>query len=240
MTRIDVHQHLLPPAYRAWLEGQGIQDAGGRALPDWSAEEALRLMDRQQIGTAVLSLSAPGTSLPGKESAGMARQVNEFAAELVKDRPDRFGFFAATPLPDVDAALESTAYALDELSADGVCLLANNDGTYLGDPSFEPLLAELDHRAAVVFVHPAALPAPPVPGIPPFAVDFLLDTTRAAVNLVLQDVPRRFPNLKIILSHGGGFVPTPPTGSWRRSSPRPAAASTRSSRAWPASGSTPR
>ncbi|MFD7446821.1 hypothetical protein [Streptomyces sp. NPDC059909] len=58
-----------------------------------------------------------------------------------------------------------------------------------------------------MFVHPSQLPAPPLPGPPPFAVDFLLDTTRAAANLVLHGVPRRYPNLKIILSHAGGFLP---------------------------------
>ncbi|MFF3876135.1 hypothetical protein [Streptomyces sp. NPDC001978] len=68
-------------------------------------------------------------------------------------------------------------------------LLANTDGVYLGHPGHDPLLAELDRRRAVVFVHPSQLPAPSVPGLPPFAADFLLDTTRAAANLVLHGVP---------------------------------------------------
>jgi predicted TIM-barrel fold metal-dependent hydrolase len=51
------------------------------------------------------------------------------------------------------------------------------------------------------------LPGPGVPGLPAFAVDFLLDTTRAATNLVRNGVVRRFPDLKIILAHAGGFVP---------------------------------
>jgi predicted TIM-barrel fold metal-dependent hydrolase len=58
-----------------------------------------------------------------------------------------------------------------------------------------------------VFVHPSALPGPSVPGVPPFAADFLLDTTRAAYRLVQGGFVRRFPNLRIILSHAGGFVP---------------------------------
>jgi 6-methylsalicylate decarboxylase len=59
----------------------------------------------------------------------------------------------------------------------------------------------------VIFVHPAELPGPSVPGLPPFVADFLLDTTRAAYRLVQSSVPRRYPNLRIILSHAGGFVP---------------------------------
>jgi predicted TIM-barrel fold metal-dependent hydrolase len=68
-------------------------------------------------------------------------------------------------------------------------------------------MAELNPRRALAFVHPSALPGPAVDGIPPFAADFLLDTTRAAFNLVLNDVPRRYPNIRFILSHAGGFVP---------------------------------
>ncbi|MFD1658912.1 amidohydrolase family protein [Streptomyces caeni] len=208
MSRIDVHQHLLPPVYTRWLRSKGIDAPGGRQLPQWSPQHAIALMDTYAIGTATLSLSTPGTWLgDGAEAAEMARQVNEFGAELVKDRPDRFGYFATVPLPDLDAAVHAATHALDELAADGVVLLANTDGIYLGHPGHDPLLAELDRRAAVVFVHPSELPAPPVPGLPPFAADFLLDTTRAAANLVLHGIPRRYPNLKIILSHAGGFLP---------------------------------
>jgi 6-methylsalicylate decarboxylase len=59
----------------------------------------------------------------------------------------------------------------------------------------------------VVFIHPAELPAAPVPGVPPFAADFLLDTTRAAYLLVRNGIRTRYPNIRFILSHGGGFVP---------------------------------
>src|SRR5262249_47273079 len=58
-----------------------------------------------------------------------------------------------------------------------------------------------------VFVHPADLPGPRIDGIPPFAADFLLDTVRAAYQLVANGVVRRYRALKIILSHAGGFVP---------------------------------
>ncbi|WP_432584832.1 amidohydrolase family protein [Streptomyces sp. HD1123-B1] len=208
MSRIDVHHHLLPPPYTRWLRGHGIHQAGGRELLEWSPERSLALMDAQRIGSAVLSLSTPGVHLGDDKGArAIARQVNDYAAARVADHPDRFGFFATLPLPDLDGALAEAEYALDELAADGVALLANAAGTYLGDPVYEPLMALLDERAAVVHVHPAELPAPPMSGLPPYAADFLLDTTRAAMNLVLHDVPRRHPNLRIILAHGGGFLP---------------------------------
>jgi predicted TIM-barrel fold metal-dependent hydrolase len=210
--RIDVHQHVVPPFYAAWLRERGVSDAGGRELPDWSADEALALLDRHEIETAILSVSTPGVRLDpsergAAEARAMARRVNEFAAEVVRDHPGRFGFFATLTLPDVDGALAEAEHALDVLGAAGVILLANTHGRYLGDPADEPLLAELDRRRAIVFVHPSTLPGPSVPGVPPFAADFLLDTTRAAYRLVQSGAVRRHANLKILLSHAGGFVP---------------------------------
>jgi predicted TIM-barrel fold metal-dependent hydrolase len=76
-----------------------------------------------------------------------------------------------------------------------------------GRDLFDPLFDELNRRGAVVFIHPAELPGPAVEGIPPFAADFLLDTTRAAIKLVTSGTVARCADLKLILSHAGGFVP---------------------------------
>lgn len=210
--RIDVHQHLLPPAYAAWLRSAGIHEAGGRELPSWSVQDAVGLMDDHEIETAVLSVSTPGVNLdPAKkvdpQARAMAREVNEFSARVACDNPRRFGFFATLTLPDIDGALAEARYALDTLGACGVILLANTHGRYLGDPEDAPLLEELNRRRAVVFVHPSTLPGPSVAGIPPFAADFLLDTTRAAYRLVQSGAVQRYPDLKIILAHAGGFLP---------------------------------
>jgi predicted TIM-barrel fold metal-dependent hydrolase len=210
--RIDVHQHMLPPFYTSWLRAQGVHDAGGRELPAWSAEEALRVMDDYGIAKGILSVSAPGVHPDPRKrddaaARAMAREVNEFGARVAQDHPERIGFFATLILPDVEGAVAEASYALDTLGASGVILLANSQRQYLGEPAHDPLFAELNRRRAVVFVHPAALPGPSVPGIPPFAADFLLDTTRAAYRLVQSGVPRRFPEPKIILSHAGGFLP---------------------------------
>ncbi len=205
--RIDTHQHIVPPFYADWLRQQDAS-AGGLPIPDWSADGALELMQALRIGSAILSVSTPGVHLGDDGQARtMARAVNEFAAEVARNHPGRFGFFATLTLPDVEGAIAEAAHALDVLQADGVVLLANVRGTYLGDASIEPLMQELDRRRAVVFVHPSALPADPVPGIPPFAADFLLDTTRAAIHMARAGWLERFPHLRIILSHAGGFVP---------------------------------
>jgi predicted TIM-barrel fold metal-dependent hydrolase len=209
MARIDVHQHLIPEAYRAALCANGITAAGGRAMPGWSPDAALALMDEVGIDAGVVSVSAPATAFLSDPAAAvrLAREINEHGAALVERHPGRFGHFATLPMPDVAASAAEATHALDVLRADGVVLLANNRGTYLGADGQDPLFAALDERHAVAFIHPAELPAPEVPGIPPFAADFLLDTSRAAYLLVRNGVVRRYPNIRFILSHAGGFVP---------------------------------
>lgn len=205
--RIDTHHHIVPPAYAQWLDRRGLT-AGGLPIPQWTVAGALDLMDAAGVAAGVVSVSTPGVHLGDDgEARRVAREVNEFAAGVVARHPGRFGFFATLTLPDVEGAIAEAAHAFDTLKADGVVLLTNVRGTYLGDPSIEPLMAELNRRKAVVFVHPSELPAPPVPGIPPFAADFLLDTTRAAINMARAGWLDRYAELKIILSHGGGFVP---------------------------------
>ncbi|MEV4445709.1 amidohydrolase family protein [Streptomyces mirabilis] len=207
--RVDVHQHIVPAFYRGLLTKAGIAEAGGRALPGWSPQAALELMDLLGTTTAIVSVSTPGTGFltdPG-EAADLARRLNDSSATLAADHAGRFGYFATLPMPDTPASATEARRALDELGADGVTLLANNQGAYLGAGGQDALWRVLDERGAVVFVHPAELPAPAVQGIPPFAADFLLDTTRAAYLLVRNGIARTYPNIRFILSHAGGFVP---------------------------------
>ncbi|MET9172244.1 amidohydrolase family protein [Streptomyces misionensis] len=210
--RIDVHQHLVPPAYREVMERHGAT-AAGWPTPDWTPRSAIAMMDRRSIATGVLSVSSPGTHFgDDAEARAMAREVNEYGAELVKDRPDRFGLFASLPLPDVDGALAEAAYALDELRADGVVLMSNVQGRYLGDKAFAPLWAELDARGAVVFIHPTGSALPMLDGMPGPLVDFPHDTTRTALHMTLNGVMARHTRMKVILSHAGGFLPY---AAWR-------------------------
>ncbi|WP_396926902.1 amidohydrolase family protein [Mycolicibacterium sp.] len=209
MTRIDTHAHAVPAVYRAALKRAGVGEAGGRELPDWRPELALAAMAELDVSTAILSVSAPGTSfLPAPaDAAALARDVNDYTASVVTANPDRFGFFATLPMPHVGQSAGEAARALDDLRADGVVLLANNAGVYLGEDGQDNLFAVLDQRSATVFIHPAELPGPTVPGVLPWATDFLLDTTRAAYLLVRNGIRRRYPNITFILSHAGGFVP---------------------------------
>ncbi len=206
--RIDVHTHLIPPFWAEELKSHG-GDPSGWGAPDWSPEQLLKFMDDEEIAVSVLSLTAPGIEgWEGDERTEMARRVNDYGAQLMDQRPDRFGYFTTLALPDVDAALSEIERSLDVLHVDGVTLHSNYDGVYLSDPRFDPVWQELDRRSATVFVHPTRPPQLPVlPGAPsPFA-DYPADTTRCALDLVLKGHRKRFASTKVILSHGGGYLP---------------------------------
>ncbi|ENX58001.1 MULTISPECIES: amidohydrolase family protein [Acinetobacter] len=205
-NRIDVHQHLIPSFWKNALIKQGGDPSGWR-IPDWSPESALKFMDDNDIQTGVLSLSAPSVmSWEGKEASDMGRHVNEYIAELVQKNPSRFGHFITVPLPDIDASLNEIKYGFDELNADGVVLFSNYHGLYLGDESLEPVWKELDSRHAVVFIHPSKS-IDPLTGLPSPLIDYPFDTTRTAVHMVANGILRKYRNVKVILSHAGGFLP---------------------------------
>lgn len=205
--RIDVHHHFLPHDYALMLRDKGITP-GGIPLPTWTAPLAAKIMGKVGVDTAILSVSAPGVWFgDARQAAHWARSVNDSAAAVVSAAPHSFGFFATLTLPDVDGAVAEAEHALDVLGADGIVLLANNAGLYLGDPAFDRLLGMLNERSAVVFVHPGELPAEPVPGMPTFTADFLLDTTRSAISLILSGQLEKYDRIRWILAHAGGFVP---------------------------------
>ena len=205
--RIDTHLHIVPRRYAAWLAERGYT-AGGMPIPPWSVEGALDVMDAHGVSAGLLSISTPGVHLgDDAEARAKARDVNEDAAAVVASRPDRFGFFATLTLPDVDGALAEAAYAFDVLKADGVVLPTSVHNMYLGDPAWDPLMAELNRRKAVIFTQPGGLEGPTAPGLNSHVCDFLLDTVRAAVSICKAEYFTRFPDLRFILSHDGGFVP---------------------------------
>lgn len=206
---IDVHHHILPDVF--WRATNDAHNpVGGIAPAPWSKESTLSFMDDAGIDVAITSISTPGVHM-GDDAAArdLARRVNELSAGLIQERPDRFGGFAALPLPDVDGALRELEYSLDVLKLDGVVLFSNARGIYLGDARFKPLFDELERRKAVVFVHPTSSPDPVAHslGLPDSLIDFTADTTRAVAQLHYGNTFARTPNVKYIFSHAGGTIP---------------------------------
>lgn len=208
--RIDVHHHIIPPAFVRRMEELNIREVAGAPLPHWSPRQSLDVMDVNDIELALVSLSAPGVNFGDQLKAiTLARECNEFAAGMVQEFPGRFGFFAVLPMPFTDAACREAVHAFDRLGADGVVLLGSTDGYFLGDPRFDDLMELLDRRHAVVFVHPNmhATSQTLKLAIPGFFVEFLCDTTRAASNLILSGKLEQFPHIRWVLAHAGGFLP---------------------------------
>jgi predicted TIM-barrel fold metal-dependent hydrolase len=190
------------------LRGQAQPD-GIPALPGWDEAQALAAMDELGIGLAIVSISSPGVHFgDAAAAAALARAVNEAGAQITAARPGRFGFFATLPLPEIDAAVAETRYALDTLGAAGICLLTNHRGMYLGDERLDPVFAEVAARGSVVFVHPTSPPQPAAgPRIAPPVLEFMFETTRSITDLVLSGVLERYPSLRIIVPHAGAALP---------------------------------
>jgi predicted TIM-barrel fold metal-dependent hydrolase len=210
-VKIDVHAHFVPDGYRAALSRAGHDHPDGMpAIPHWSADEHLAVMDRLGIATSLLSISSPGVALGGgSDAVELAREVNEAGRRAVVDRPGRFGLLASLPLPDVDATIAEIAYCCEHLDVDGFVLLTNVNGTYVGDASFAPVFDELDRRGARVLLHPTS-PAcweHTSFGRPRPMLEFFFDTTRAVVDLVLNGTLARRADLAVIVPHAGATLP---------------------------------
>ncbi len=210
-VHVDLHAHFLPDAYRDAATAAGhAQPDGMPALPAWSATEHVAVMDRLGIATSLLSVSSPGVHFGDDVRArALAREVNEEGRRAVVDHPGRFGLFASLPTPDVDGAIAEIRHCYDRLDVDGVAMLTNVGGQYLGDPALEPIFDELDRRRARVFIHPTS----PVCwehtslGRPRPMLEFLFDTTRAVVDLVLRGTVARHPDVEFIVPHAGATLP---------------------------------
>lgn len=177
-------------------------------------------MDSINITKSILSISTPGTHLvPGDDALAhnVTTYVNDFAANLKKTMPDHFGFWASLPLPDVNGTIAEINRAFDELNADGVAVLTNHHGIYLGDPRFDAVFDELNKRSAHVFIHPTTpymyrnnsdpVIAAPLPQYPRSMFEFFFDSARAVINLFLTGTVERCPNITFQIAHMGGALP---------------------------------
>lgn len=208
--KIDFQSHYLPPAYYEFLESEGLDDPDGFPTPEWDIDEQLENMETLGIEFAFMELSSPGLYSKDKEKTlRYARRINEEGAQLVRQHPERLGFLATLPLPYINESIVEAKYAFDTLGADGIGLLTNSGGVYLGDSRYDGLMQELDRRGALVVMHPTA-PAVSVPNVcedlsmP--TMEYFFETTRTFSNMVLKDTFDHFPNIKWIIPHAGAFL----------------------------------
>ncbi|HEY6456337.1 MAG TPA: amidohydrolase family protein [Steroidobacteraceae bacterium] len=198
---VDVHAHYYPPAVKE-LGLPGPMNA-------WSLQSHMDAMAAAGVTRSILSLTTPGVPSIGENGRALVRKSNEFAARTCADHPGRFGFFVCIQPDDIEGSLQEIAYGLDVLKAQGIGLFTSYKDHWLGDPQFDPLFAELERRRAIVYVHPtsAACCSRLIPGIADTIVEYGTDTTRAITSFVYRGAARKFPNVRMIWSHGGGSMP---------------------------------
>jgi len=205
--RIDVHHHFAPPAWVTAVKGRPLLQPANTA---WTAAKSIDDMDRGDVAAAMVSVTNPGLWFgDAAVTKRLARACNEYGAKLVQDYPSRFGLLAAMPLPDVDATLEEIAYAYDTLHADGIALFTSYGDRWLGHASFQPVMAELNRRRAVVHVHPTAANCCRNLdyGVAPGTLEYGTDTTRAIIGVTFSGDAARYPDVRFIWSHAGGTAP---------------------------------
>jgi 6-methylsalicylate decarboxylase len=178
----------------------------------WTPAKSIEDMDRGGVAAAVVSITNPGMWFGDLAvTRRVARACNDYGAKLVQDYPNRFGLFAAMPLPDVEGTLKEIAYAYDTLKADGVGLMTSYGDAWLGNPAYRPVMEELNRRKAIVHVHPTAANCcrnlDYAPGVNPGSMEYGTDTTRAIMGVTFSGDAARFPDIRFIWSHAGGTAP---------------------------------
>ncbi len=207
-SKWDLQHHAVPARYVKALSERGITGIDGVQFPKWSAKKSLRMMSQWNVERAVLSVSCPGVHF-GDDAAArdLARSCNDELMAHMASHPDRFGGFASLPLPDVDGAIAEYDRAVRDGGMDGVILMSNVDGRYIGDPSYRPLFERMDEDRAMVFIHPNTTPTQSGNGFLNIYYWWFLDTTKAILSLLDSGFHRDYPQIRFVAAHGGGVLP---------------------------------
>jgi len=215
---IDIHAHYFPSEYLNMLDRFGGSETGTAiartfhaGIEDGELEARFRVLDEAGIDMQVLSVLPQAPYFENEQqSVDAARLANDLCADLARQYPQRFKVFACCPLPHIDASLKELARGMDDLGMVGVAVLTSVRGKPISDPASNPLFEELNHRHAALFVHPAGIGACSSCVTAsdltwPLGAPF--EDTICALELMKTNVPLRYPNMKIILSHLGGTLP---------------------------------
>jgi predicted TIM-barrel fold metal-dependent hydrolase len=172
-------------------------------------DERLRAMDAQSIDTEVLSINPFWYRKDVATAKAICDLNNRHLSELCASRPDRFAGLASLTMQDPALAAQQLDEAVTQLGLKGAAIGGSVAGDEFSDPRFQPVLAKAEALDAVLFIHPQSTPElarrfkgngwiSNVIGNP-------LDTTIALQRLIYEGVLDRYPKLKVLAAHGGGF-----------------------------------
>src|SRR6202030_3757428 len=212
---IDAHSHCY---FHEALNLMG--DAADKILPPVKGvpehfiviEQRLKEMDAMAIDMEMLSINPFWYGKDRDTAAAIVKVQNEKLAELCASRPERFGAFASLTLQFPDLAVQQLETAVKKQGLRGAAIGASVLGEDFSDPKFHPVWAKAEELGAVLFIHTQNTPelAKRLKGNGRLAntIGNPLDTTIALQHLIFEGTLDRFPGLKILAAHGGGYLPS--------------------------------
>jgi len=230
MKVVDVHTHMLNEEFLRLLKkhvggykvrkvvgGQtGIVKDGApfmTLMPGmFDYELRIKAMDAAGVDIAVVTLTSPNVYWGSpRVSLDASKIINNDMAARQREYPGRIRFMCSLPWQHPKLAVAELKRACDELGAVGVMVLANIDGLSLTDKRFSSIWKEIDRRALPVLVHPSAPPGTAELDVMRYnliaSVGFMFDTSLAVARMIFDGFFERYPDLKLIASHGGGALP---------------------------------
>lgn len=219
MKKIALEEHFMAPALEEywWPAHKDIptpvRDNLHRRLNDFG-ELRLSAMDKAGIEVAVLSTVAPGVQIETDTATAvrLARVCNDYLAEKIAPRPDRYRGFAHVALQDPKAAADELERCVRQLGFCGAMINGHSNGRYLDEPDMNPFWERVEELQTIVYLHPAD-PAQPNPTIGSYRElaratwGWGVETGTHALRLVFGGVFDRFPNVKLALGHLGETLP---------------------------------
>lgn len=177
-----------------------------------AVEQRLKAMDAQAIDMEVLSINPFWYRTDRDTAAKIVEVQNQKLAELCAAHPDRFAAYASLALQYPDLAVEQLEIAMKKQGLRGAAIGASVLDIDFSDAKFHPVWAKAEELGAVLFIHPLSTPelANRFKGNGWLAntIGNPLATTIALQHLIFEGTLDRFPNLKIIAAHGGGYLPS--------------------------------
>jgi aminocarboxymuconate-semialdehyde decarboxylase len=210
---VDVHSHCY---FHEALNLLG--DGADKVLPPVKGvpehfiviEQRLKEMDAMAIDMEILSINPYWYGKDRDLAAAIVKVQNEKLAELTASRPDRFGAFASLTLQFPDLAVQQLETAVKKQGLRGAAIGASVMGEDFSDPKFHPVWAKAEELGAVLFVHPQSTPELAKRfkgnGWLSNTIGNPLDTTIALQHLIFEGTLDRFPGLKVLAAHGGGYL----------------------------------
>src|SRR3979490_561298 len=209
---IDVHAHcVIPEASKLLGPGAPNTVRGGDEVVIDMAKR-LAAMDQQAVDMEVLSIN-PNWYNKDRELAGQVVKIqNEKLAELCASKSDRFAGFASLALQAPDLAVQELETAVKKQGLKGAAIGGNVDGTAFSDPKFHPVWAKAEELGASLFIHPQGVPELNKQlagnGWLTNGIAYPVETTIALSHMIFEGTFDKFPGLKVIAAHGGGFLPS--------------------------------